>query len=345
LFKGIKMDKIIAIHHHKDSFSENWIRYCKENNLNYKLVNCYSTNIIETLQNCSFLLWHWHHNDYKAQLFARQFIKSIEYMNIKVFPNTHTGWHFDDKVGQKYLFEAINAPFIKSYVFYNFEDTLKWIHTTSFPKVFKLRGGAGSSNVILLKTKAEAIKNAKMMFSTGYKHSRFKVLKEKWLQWKAIQNLNTAIGIVKGLIRIFFPSKIHTTLPTEKNYFYAQDFIPNNDCDIRVVIIGKKAFAIKRMVRKGDFRASGSGVIIYDRKEIPEACIRSAFDVSKKLKLQSSAYDFVYLHDTPLLIELSYAFSQNGYLDCPGYWDENLNWYAGKFCPESFIIEDLLSEQ
>jgi glutathione synthase/RimK-type ligase-like ATP-grasp enzyme len=50
----------------------------------------------------------------------------------------------------------------------------------------------------------------------------------------------------------------------EKNYVYFQDFIPQNDFDIRIIVIGKRAFAIKRMVRKGDFRASGSGNIKYD---------------------------------------------------------------------------------
>ena len=67
-----------------------------------------------------------------------------------VFPNFNTAWHFDDKVGQKYLLEAIDAPLVPSYVFYSKEMALKWLEQTQFPKVFKLRGGAGSANVKLV---------------------------------------------------------------------------------------------------------------------------------------------------------------------------------------------------
>ena len=60
----------------------------------------------------------------------------------------------------------------------------------------------------------------------------------------------------------------------EKCYFYVQDFIPNNNFDIRVIVVCDKAFAIKRYVRKNDFRASGSGYIDYSRHSIPENIIK-----------------------------------------------------------------------
>jgi len=131
-------------------------------------------------------------------------------------------------------------------------------------------------------------------------------------------------------------------LPIDRNYAYFQEFISDNDSDIRVVVIGKRAFAIKRMVREGDFRASGSGNIIYSPGEIPLECLRLAFELSARLDFQCAAYDFVFHNCKPLLIEVSYGFNQNGYLDCPGYWDDELNWYEGMFCPEWFMIEDTL---
>ena len=96
------------------------------------------------------------------------------------------------------------------------------------------------------------------------------------------------------------------------------------------------------MVRVGDFRASGSGNIIYDPKKIPKECIQIAFNTSKKLQLQSAAYDFVFLKEAPKIVEVSYGFSQSAYLSCPGYWDESLNWFDDKVTPEFFIIADLL---
>lgn len=136
----------IAIHNSKGSFSDRWIDYCEENNIQYKLVNAYDSDIVEQVKDCSAFMWHHHHANYKDTLFAKQLLYSLEQKGMKVFPNFNTTWHFDDKVGQKYLLEAIKAPSVPSFVFYSKKEALKWINNTTFPKVFKLRGGAGSAN-------------------------------------------------------------------------------------------------------------------------------------------------------------------------------------------------------
>ncbi len=50
-------------------------------------------------------------------------------------------------MAQKYLLESIAAPLVDSYVFYSKKEAIKWVEETSYPKVFKLAGGASSSNV------------------------------------------------------------------------------------------------------------------------------------------------------------------------------------------------------
>ena len=109
----------IAIHSRKGGFSKVWIDYCESNNISYKLVNCFASDIIQQLNDCDGLMWHWSHYDPEAVLFSRQLTYSLEHAGKKVFPDSHTCWHFDDKVGQKYMFEAINAPLVPTYVFYD----------------------------------------------------------------------------------------------------------------------------------------------------------------------------------------------------------------------------------
>ena len=131
----------------------------------------------------------------------------------------------------------------------------------------------------------------------------------------------------------------------EKGYVYFQDFIPNNLFDIRIVVIGDKAFGIKRMTRKNDFRASGSGNIFYTKSEIDERCVKIAFDVNDKIKSQSIGYDFVFdVNNDPLIIEISYGYNPSAYDACEGYWDKDMNWYEGKFNPYEWMIEDLISK-
>ena len=117
----------IAIHSHPGSFSERWIEYCKQKGIDYKTVNAYDSDIVEQVKDCDAFMWHHNHADYRDVLFAKQLIYSLEAKGIKCFPNFHTTWHFDDKVGQKYLLEAIGAPLVPSYVFYSKIEALNWI--------------------------------------------------------------------------------------------------------------------------------------------------------------------------------------------------------------------------
>ncbi len=129
----------------------------------------------------------------------------------------------------------------------------------------------------------------------------------------------------------------------EKGYIYFQDYIPNNLFDIRVIVLAKRAFAIKRMVRKGDFRASGSGSILYEKDHIPLSTIELAFQLTDKLHSQCTAFDFVYdAMENPMVIELSFGFSIAGYDPCVSYWDTSLKFHKGKFIPQNWMMYTLL---
>lgn len=97
------------------------------------------------------------------------------------------------------------------------------------------------------------------------------------------------------------------------------------------------------MVREGDFRASGSHNIIYDKNQIDEHCVKIAFDVAAKLNTQSIAFDFVFDNGIPMIIEMSYCYTAEAYDLCEGYWTPNLQWHEGShfdFC--GWMIECVL---
>ena len=150
----------------KGYFSERWIKYCENNGIQYKLINPYSSSIVEDVNDCDAFMWHFSNYDYRDALFAKQLLTSLQTSGKRVFPDINTNWHFDDKVGEMYLLQAIKAPLVPSYVFYTKEDAFKWVEETSFPKVFKLRGGSGSSNVKLAKSKKQAKKPNKFQKNT-----------------------------------------------------------------------------------------------------------------------------------------------------------------------------------
>lgn len=334
----------LAIHHRQGSFSEPWVKYCEENGISYKLVNCFDNDIVRELEDCNALMWHHHHGDYKDIQLAKSLLFSLEQAGKRTFPNFNTNWHFDNKVAQKFMLEAINAPLVQSYVFFTKKEALDWLDRITYPKVFKLKGGAGAQNVKLARNRKEAVKLVNKSFGKGWpafdKANYFKERLNSFLQGK-----ESFKAIAKAFGRLVIPIKNIDYMPIEKGYAYFQEFMPNNNSDIRVIVIGKKAFAIKRMVRENDFRASGSGNIIYEKVAIDERCLQLAFDTSRKLNVQCLAYDFVFdTENKPLIIEVSYGFSMMGYNDCPGYWDDKINWHEGEFNPYGWMVENLLSD-
>lgn len=335
----------IAIHHAPGTFSDGWIAYCKKNGVAYKLVNCYATDILEELSECDALMWHHHHRDYRDVLFAKQLLYAVEQSKKRTFPDFRTCWHFDDKVGQKYLFEAIGAPLVPSYVFYSRLDALDWIENAHFPKVFKLRGGASSQSVRLVRSKREARTLVVKAFGRGF--SQFDGLGDLRERIRRYREGKIKIQVVaKGLARAVIPPEFARMHANELGYVYFQDFIPDNAFDIRVVVIADKAFAIKRMVRKNDFRASGSGNILYGKEHIPTDTIRLAFQIADKLESQCAAFDFVYdSHGNPLVTEVSYGFLSSAYKSCPGYWDKSLTFHEGPFKPEDWMVEMMIDPE
>lgn len=334
----------LAIHKSTSGFHPRWVEYCEINNISHKIVNCYSNNIIEQLDDCDALLWHFSHSNAKDIVIAKQILFALEHTGFIVFPDFKTAWHFDDKVAQKYLLESINAPMVKSYAFYDKKEAINWINQTDFPKVFKLRGGAGSVNVKLAKNHKEAKKLINKSFGKGFSHyDGWSSLKERLRKFK--EGKNNIKDVFKGVVRLIYPPYYSKVSGKELGYAYFQEFIPNNDSDTRIILINGKAFALKRMVRKGDFRASGSGVFYYEKEKFDERCIEIAFEINKKINSQSIAYDFIFdLNNNPLIVEISYGFTSSAYINCPGFWDELLNWHEGMFRPEDWMIEGILKE-
>jgi hypothetical protein len=148
---------------------------------------------------------------------------------------------------------------------------------------------------------------------------------------------------LKGFVRLVYPPEFSRALGRDHGYAYFQEFVPNNESDTRVIVIDRKAFALKRFVRENDFRASGSGHFAYGREEFDERCVRISIDATRLLGSQCAAFDFVFDQErNPLMVEISYGFVKEVYDPCAGYWDEDLNWHPVSFNPQAWMVEGLI---
>ena len=108
-----------------------------------------------------------------------------------------------------------------------------------FPFVYKQITGAGSSGVKLISENGD-IKNIKRRyFGVGLKRKLIKLARRIMLSKKSYD--------IYGYLHKGFNQAVYQT------------YIRGLDCDYKVLIFGDKYFVLKRSVRGGDFRASGSG--------------------------------------------------------------------------------------
>jgi hypothetical protein len=333
---------VLAIHERPGSFSDQWIACCEEKGIPCRRVDCYSGGILSRLEGTDGLMWHWQLIDEKAVLFARQLAAALDTAGIPMFPDFRTSWHYDDKLGQKYLFEAIGAPLVPVHVFYDRAAALEWAGRAGYPKVFKLRSGAASVNVRLVSSARQAKALIRRAFGRGIPlYHRPGYVKDRLRAFRGGPSGKSLLLLLKSLVRLFVPTKLERQGGRHRGYVYFQDFIPGLDCDYRIVIVGEKGFAMRRLVRTGDFRASGSEKKSFDPSDFDRRLIPCAFETAERLGLQSAAFDMVMQGGEAKIIEVSYAFATRSF---PGYWTRGGEWVAGDISPQEEMLKQFIEE-
>ena len=129
-----------------------------------------------------------------------------------------------------------------------------------------------SKGVFLAKTKEEVIKNAKKISQT--KNLLFDI-KDK---------------IRRNRHKGYIPES------TNRNKFIVQNFIPDLNNDWKVLVFFDKCFILKRTIKPGDFRASGSGYQYkFDVKaEFPQGIFDFCIDYKNKLNVPNISLDVAF---------------------------------------------------
>ncbi len=295
------------------------------------------------VRSVDLFIYYWGQWDAERQN-AKAIMPIIENeIGVTCFPNQRTAWMFDDKIREYYLMLSQDYPMVKSWVFWESDDALKWAENAELPVVFKLSGGAGSKNVILINNRSDLSKIIKMMFNKGINDNSIRGFNSLGPNYSSRLLHNLAL-LKRRILGQQIPHRhICSNWNTHKHYVLFQQFLPNNRFDTRVTTIGKRAFAFRRFTRDADFRSSGSGKIDYDVSSIDLGFVAKAIEISSAYGFQTMAYDFLYdLEGQARFCEMSYAYIDSAVFNCSGYWDDKLNWHEGHFWPQYFHLMDAL---
>lgn len=326
-------------------YSQKYCEILKENNIAYETIDSHDECFWEKIKNAELylsFLWQSQHL-LKQQL---PFINVIDKVLKKsCFPDWNVSWHFEDKVSQYYLLQSNGFPVIKSHVFWYEENAIKWANNTGFPKIFKLKSGAGSVNVVKIKDKKQALKIISKMFKSGLANGRIpganllSVYRNNYREW--LKN-----EMKYQLSRLHLRYAPYEDWTRQRGYVYFQDYLPDNQYDTRVTVIGDRAFGYIRYNRPNDFRSLGSGNFDVNPKLVNLQCVNTAFEVSRNFGFKTMAYDFLFdQQKQPRINEMCCQFVDWMVYSCPGYWDKDLNWHAGHYWPQYSQLCDLLGRQ
>lgn len=144
-----------------------------------------------------------------------------------------------------------------------------------FPFVFKALGGAGSKGVSLIHDRKQLLKALR---TTTFLEASVREMREG----------------VKNRLRKWLNRKEQADYLTQQARFCEQAFVPELSSDYKVLVFWDKVYVLKRAVREGDFRASGSGKFEV-QQTIDSALAELAIDCRKKLNAPYCSLDFVTL--------------------------------------------------
>lgn len=316
----------IKILHHKRYFGQNLPTF-KSMDLNLlesslqKLGFTTSFLSFEELQNenplnNTFYLCGSHQNvDIKSYL---DDVLDIEHFENKIIPNRRLIRAHENKGYQGVLAKALKLPY---------EAQSYFIEPRSIKdrKVIKLVNGAGSGGVKLCGSDKELsdFLSKALLFKVGIKRFGY-VLRAKFNELKKVK---------------YYKEAIEYYTPKEK--YIIQDFVPDLTCDFKVLVFMDKCFVLKRNTKKGDFRASGSG--LFDFIEAPADMLEFAYQFRKELDTPYVSMDIINKANTYSCIEFQCAhFGPYTQMNSDFYYEKNENeWIKLK---NNTVLEILIAD-
>jgi hypothetical protein len=177
-----------------------------------------------------------------------QFISSVR-PDMMLLPNQKQLLSLENKGFQEYYKRELGIEQVAGNYYGDINDLLLDENKIAFPFVLKLNEGALSSGVQLIKNEEELINFQATIKKRSIKEKAAFALNKR-NSFKKDGNLEPIEALLEQSFEDFFQ---------KRKPIVTQAFVPNLECDYKVLVFGEKYFVLKRKTRENDFRASGSG--------------------------------------------------------------------------------------
>jgi glutathione synthase/RimK-type ligase-like ATP-grasp enzyme len=311
---GFRVGLVMDLNHYGDRIQKvaHWYKYERfliHNNIPYSIFSIHRSDWIEEAKRFSLVIFRPDVSPWALQE-ARTKIDFLEKkLHISCFPSSEEIWSYEDKIRLAYLYRQLRIPHVPTFISHSKEESLAYSQACRYPLVSKINTGSASRGVRLIRSPREARKFIRKVFAEG--------------------------------VPTYWPGH------HQKDYVYFQPLIRHKGYDLRVIIVGDKAFGYYKLVKKGDFRASGSMFI--QKSALPKQAIERAYRIKQQLKHTFLAVDFLEQQDTGefLVLEASvfvdiYTASQAIVQGIPGYYLLRQHPFRMEFVPGKIWLQELV---
>jgi glutathione synthase/RimK-type ligase-like ATP-grasp enzyme len=290
-------------------------RFLRQNDIPYEYYNPHESNFWKRAEKFDFIIWRTNSSPHELWEAKAKIELLSGYFKKEILPKVDALWFYEEKIKQQWLLEIIKIPCIKTFITYSFKEALDYINNCEYPFISKENTNSGSRGVHMIKTKSQARKFVNTVFTTG-KHTLTSYLRQK-------------------------------------NYVIFQEYTPNYDFDLRVIVIGNQFLGYYRHVPENDFRASGAG--IYSKKEIPKEAlllakrVRDAFPKTHMLAvdmLQDKRDDLFKVIETSIFIsvETSEQLKVDGVPGLYKYKNGDFHFEPGRYWIQELALKEAMEE-
>ena len=194
-----------------------------------------------------------------------------------------------NKSFQEIYKNLLNFGNLSGKTFGTFKEFSPEARNINFPSVFKIPNGAGSQGVFLVKNYKQALKRAKKL-----SNSFDCFIKRLYFQSRAI---------IAAILKIRNKERIYRN---NARKFVVQEYVPNLNDDWKILIYGQHFYALNRKVRRGDFRASGSGKFSYI--DPPDKLLEFCQKIFQKLETPYLALDIATRNNQYYMLEFQAVY-------------------------------------
>ncbi|MBN1461176.1 MAG: hypothetical protein JXA57_16735 [Armatimonadetes bacterium] len=228
-------------------------RFLRDNRFPFRVIDIHSNSWIDELADLDMVVWCPASELYELEEARKKIFYMGEFLGLSTYPSLRAVNLYEDKVAQAWALAAAGADTPKTVVSFNKDDALREVAALGSEVVWKIAAGASSAGVERLTARRARVAIRKAFSTRG-----------RMTYWP---------------------------YANQKGYVYAQALERDLNIDMRVVVTGPVLSGMYRDTPRGDFRASGMGLI--RKGGIPPGALEEAWRISRTLDVGAVAVDFI----------------------------------------------------